>query len=72
MRETRVTVLEIALIAVTRAALGAGVGFLLANRLSEEQRRAAGWALFLFGVLTTLPLAIEVFGGRRLSAAAET
>lgn len=71
MRETRVTLPEIALIAITRAALGAGVGLLLANRLSEEQRRSAGWALFLLGALTTVPLAFEVFGGRRLSVAAE-
>jgi hypothetical protein len=62
MRETRLTVPELALIAGTRAALGAGLGLLLADRLAPAQRRAVGWTLLLFGVLTTLPLAFEVLG----------
>ena len=57
-----VTIPELALIAGTRAALGAGVGLLLADRLSPEQRRAAGWALFAVGVVTTIPLVAQVFG----------
>src|SRR5437660_199578 len=68
MRETRLTLPELGLIAGTRAALGAGVGLLLADRLSEDQRRAVGWTLFLFGLFSTIPLAFEVFGGQRLSA----
>ena len=68
MRDTRITLPELGLIAGTRAALGAGIGLLLANRLPEEQRRAVGWTLLIFGALTTIPLAIEVLGGRRLSA----
>jgi hypothetical protein len=67
MRETRITLPELALVAGTRAALGAGLGLLLADRLSREQRRAAGWSLFLFGALTTIPIVFEVFGGHRLS-----
>ena len=69
MRETKITLPELVLIAGTRAALGAGVGLLLADRLSNEQRRAVGWTLFLFGALSTIPLAFEVFGGHRFSAA---
>ena len=68
MRETQITLPELALVAGTRAALGAGVGLLLANRLSDEQRRAVGWTLVLFGALSTIPLAFEVFGGPRFSA----
>lgn len=64
MKETRITVPELALVAGTRAVLGIGVGLLLANRLSGEQRKAAGWALCAVGALTTIPLAFEVFGGR--------
>ena len=67
MRERQVTLPTIALIAGTRAALGAGVGLLLADRLSESQRRAVGWTLLAVGVLTTIPLAFEVLGGDRLS-----
>jgi hypothetical protein len=70
MRETRITIPELVLVAGTRVALGAGLGFLLADRLSGDQRRAVGWTLFLIGALSTVPLAFEVLGGRRLSAPA--
>ncbi len=60
MFERKLTGPEIALIAGTRVALGAGIGLLLANRLSEEHRKAAGIALALFGALTTIPLAASV------------
>jgi hypothetical protein len=68
MRETRITLPELALIAGTRAALGAGIGLLLADRLDPGQRRAAGWTLLLLGAATTIPLAFEVLGGSRLSS----
>ena len=64
MKTTRVTVPELMLVAGTRAILGAGVGLLLSSRLSDDQRKAAGWALFTVGALTTVPLACQVFGGR--------
>ena len=72
MKETRVTLPELALIAGTRAAAGAGLGLLLANRLSESQRKAVGWTLLLVGALSTVPLALEVFGRSRASAPMET
>ena len=65
MRETRVTLPELALIAGTRALLGAGVGLLLADRLPDSQRKAVGWTLLLVGALTTVPLALEVLGAGR-------
>jgi hypothetical protein len=68
MRETRITLPELILVAGTRAALGAGLGLLLADRLDADQRRAVGWTLFLVGALTTIPLAFEVFGGNRFAA----
>jgi hypothetical protein len=63
VRTRTLTIPEIALIAGTRAALGAGAGLLLADRLSAEQRRAVGWTLFAVGVVSTLPLAAHVFVG---------
>jgi len=39
----------------TRAALGVGLGLLLADRLSPERRRRMGLALVAFGVATTIP-----------------
>jgi hypothetical protein len=67
MRETRVTLPELALIAGTRAGLGAGLGLLLADRLTNDQRKAVGWTLVLIGAISTIPLAFEVLGGNRLS-----
>jgi hypothetical protein len=71
MRETRITLPELILVAGTRAALGAGLGLLLADRLSPGQRKAVGWTLFLVGGLSTIPLAFEVLGGQRLSETAQ-
>jgi len=65
MRETTILLPELALIAGTRALLGAGVGLLLAGRLSEDQRRAVGWTLLAVGAATTLPLAYDVLGNSR-------
>jgi hypothetical protein len=62
MKARDLTIPEIGLIAGTRAALGAGVALLLADRLSAEQRRAVGWTLFLVGAITTIPLVLEVLG----------
>jgi hypothetical protein len=35
---------------------------LLPDRLTETERRAVGWSLFLVGAFTTIPLAMEVLG----------
>jgi hypothetical protein len=63
MKERQLTLPTIMLIAGTRVALGVGLGLLLADRLTAEQRRSAGWALLAVGALTTIPLAAEVLGG---------
>jgi hypothetical protein len=70
MRETRISLPELALIAGTRVALGAGLALLHADRFSEEQRKAVGWTLFAIGALSTIPLGLEVLGGHRLSDSA--
>jgi hypothetical protein len=60
MIEWKLSIAEIALLAGTRVALGAGIGLLLSSRLNNDQRKAAGWALALLGGLTTIPLAMDV------------
>jgi hypothetical protein len=60
MRERLLTIPEIALIAGTRMALGAGLGLLLTDKLNENTRKGAGWALLIIGALTTVPLVIDV------------
>lgn len=64
MKEKSLTMPEIALIGGTRVALGIGLGLLLADRLSRDARKGAGWALFAVGALTTIPLAVNVLGKR--------
>jgi hypothetical protein len=62
MKETRLSLPELALIAGTRAALGAGVALLLGDLLNKEQKKAVGWTLLLVGVVTTVPLMADVLG----------
>lgn len=62
MKERTLTIADLALIAGTRFALGAGMGLLIADKLSEDQRKGAGWALLAVGLLTTIPLMLNVFG----------
>jgi hypothetical protein len=64
MRKVRLSMPELALIAGTRGALGAGIALLFADRLTSEQRKAAGTALALVGVLSTVPLLLEVLANR--------
>jgi hypothetical protein len=65
MLKTELTLPELGLLAGTRGLLGAGLGLLLADRLNPEQRRSIGWTLIAVGALTTIPLAMIVFGSRR-------
>jgi hypothetical protein len=65
MKQTRLTLPELSLIAGTRAALGGGIALLLSDCLSDRQRKTAGWALFLGGVMSTVPLMKLVLCRRR-------
>lgn len=65
MKRTEVTIPELALIAGTRAMLGAGVALLLAGKLNDDQRKAAGWTMFLIGAISTIPLLMGVLGKRQ-------
>jgi hypothetical protein len=62
MKERTVTIPELILIAGTRVALGVGIGLLLADKLTDKERKAAGWALVAVGGLSTVPLAMNVLG----------
>ena len=62
MRDLSMTLPELVLLVGTRAALGVGLGLLVADRLPESQRKAVGWTLLLVGAVTTVPLAFEVLG----------
>ena len=65
MVTTELRLPELGLVAGTRGLLGAGVGLLLADKLSDDRRKGIGWTLVAVGALTTIPLAMMVFGRRR-------
>ncbi len=66
MSERAFTIPEIMLIAATRVALGAGLGLLIAGKLSPDTRKGAGWALLAFGAVSSIPLLIDVARKPRL------
>lgn len=65
MIATELRLPELGLVAGTRGILGAGMGLLLADKLSDPQRKAVGWTLVAIGALATIPLAMIVFSRRR-------
>ena len=72
MKEISVSVPKLAAIAGTRAALGAGIGLLLSDYLDFKQRRSLGWMLVMLGVISTVPLAVGVFGKALGTSGTET
>lgn len=65
MRKTELSTAELALLVGTRAAGGLGLGLLLADHLPPTVRRPVGWTLVLIGLLSTVPLAIDVLESSR-------
>jgi hypothetical protein len=53
---------EFAFVIATRAALGAGIGLLLSQKLARRRARAVGLALVALGALTTIPAVIAIRG----------
>jgi len=72
MREKTLTIPEIAIIAGTRAALGAGLGLLIADKLARDTRRGAGFALLAVGALSTIPIVFGILRRSSTSAAPES
>jgi hypothetical protein len=67
MRERGLTIPEIMLIGGTRVALGVGLGLLIGDKLSRDARKGAGWALLAIGVLSTVPLVMNILGKPELA-----
>ncbi len=65
MKKAELALPEIALIAGTRVMAGAGAALLLGDKLKDDKRKMFGWALFLIGALSTIPLVIDVFSKRK-------
>jgi hypothetical protein len=52
-----------AFVVATRAALGVGIGLLLAGRVPEQRRRTVGRLLVALGATTTIPAVIALRRG---------
>ena len=72
MKERMLTIPELFLIAGTRVALGIGIGLLIADKFTNHERKAAGWALVGMGALTTVPIAMNVLGKSSVTEAGLT
>jgi len=59
-KRVTLTLPEIGLIAMTRGALGVGIGLLPSTALEKDERHCAGLALLAVGVLTTVPILIRL------------
>jgi hypothetical protein len=68
MKTYAVTVPEIAIVAATRGVAGAGIGLLVAGFLRPDTRRTLGWTLLTIGALSTIPIAMALFGKRETKA----
>jgi hypothetical protein len=65
MRAATISRPILSLLVGTRVMLGGGLALLLGDRLPVQQRKAAGWALFVVGVASTAPLAMEIMRSSR-------
>ncbi|MBV8759875.1 MAG: hypothetical protein JO257_21475 [Deltaproteobacteria bacterium] len=63
MRDRRLSLPELFLIAATRGMLGLGAGLLLAEHLDRDRRKLVGGVLVGIGALSTIPLALRVLRG---------
>ena len=60
MRSVSLKIPEIGFIAGTRAALGTGLGLILADKMNRRQRKKVGWILLAIGAVTTVPIVSKV------------
>jgi hypothetical protein len=63
MPTTTMPLFSVGALALTRAALGAGVGLLVADRLEPRMRRVVGVGLLAVGVATTIPVVASIVTG---------
>ena len=50
-------------VAVTRVALGVGLGLLLSERIPAGRRKRIGVGLLTAGIASTIPIAFNIFSG---------
>lgn len=60
MERRALSIPELAIIAGTRVALGAGIGLLVADTMSDERRKGIGWSLLSVGLISTIPIVAQL------------
>ena len=70
MKQVMLTIPTFGFIVATRAALGVGIGLLVASRMPQSRRRQVGAALVAIGAATTVPSIMSVVRGRRRASRA--
>ena len=60
MRQVTLPLPELAAIAATRALGAAGAALLASPKFPEGRRRQIGWVLLGIGLLTTVPLIVDI------------
>lgn len=60
MKQATLSVPELGALVATRGMLAAGAALLIAERIPEPRRKKIGWPLLAIGVISTVPLAIDL------------
>jgi hypothetical protein len=60
MKHATLPLPEIGIIAATRGMLAAGAALLIADKIPMERRKKIAWPLIAVGVISTIPLAIDL------------
>ena len=63
MPNTTLPLYKVGALALTRAALGAGIGLLATDRLEPRTRRLVGGVLVAVGLVSTVPLVASIVKG---------
>ncbi len=60
MKDVNVTIPELIAVALTRGLGGIGIGLLVSEYLTPNERRTVGWSLLALGALSTIPLGMRI------------
>lgn len=69
MKKVNLPLPELGLIAATRGMLGAGAALLLADKVPEKKRKNIGFVLLAIGIVSTIPLLMDVARRTKISNA---
>ena len=72
MREARMPLPMLGLLAATRGMLGVGIGLLISKRVAKDRRVVIGSALVAIGALSTIPFAVTILRRSNVARANNT